>query len=82
MNVVLYARCSTADQSVALQLDALREYAAVRRFTIVEEYLDEGVSGVGGRMPMPRKDSAASAPIIPPTMSAACTSTGDRALGI
>ena len=51
MNVVLYARCSTADQSVDLQLDALREYAAVRRFTIVEEYLDEGVSGARPQRP-------------------------------
>ena len=35
--VVLYARCSTSDQSVDLQLDALREYASARGFEVVEE---------------------------------------------
>ena len=51
MRVALYCRCSTSEQSVDLQLDGLREYAAVRRFTIVEEYLDEGVSGARPQRP-------------------------------
>ncbi len=51
MRVALYARCSTADQSVDLQLDGLRDYAKVRGFTVVEEYLDEGVSGARARRP-------------------------------
>ena len=38
--------------------------------------------GVGGRIPMPRKDSPASAVIIPPTIIAALTRTGVIALGI
>ncbi len=51
MRVALYARCSTAEQSVDLQLDGLRDYAKVRGFTVVEEYLDEAVSGAKARRP-------------------------------
>ncbi len=51
MRVALYARCSTADQSVDLQLDGLRDYARARGFTVVEEDLDEGVSGAKARRP-------------------------------
>ncbi len=51
MRVALYARCSTLDQSVDLQLDGLRDYAKARGFTIVEEYVDEGVSGAKARRP-------------------------------
>ena len=47
----IYARCSTLDQSVALQLDGLREYCQVRGFEIVAEYLDEGVSGAKAKRP-------------------------------
>ncbi len=43
--VALYARCSTAEQSVRLQLDGLRDYVRARGFRITEEYIDEGVSG-------------------------------------
>ena len=50
MRVALYARCSTADQSVDLQLDGLRDYAKVRGFTVVEEYVDEAVSGARPRL--------------------------------
>ena len=42
MRVALYARCSTSDQSVDLQLDALRDYAKARSLEVVGEYLDEG----------------------------------------
>ena len=51
MRVAVYARCSTAEQSVALQLDELREYAGARGFEIVTEYVDEGVSGGKERRP-------------------------------
>ena len=51
MRVALYARCSTSDQSVDLQLDSLRDYAKARSFTVVEEYVDEGVSGAKVRRP-------------------------------
>ena len=51
MRVALYARCSTADQNVDLQLDGLRDYARTRSFTVVEEYIDEGVSGAKARRP-------------------------------
>ena len=49
--VAVYARCSTSDQSVNLQLDGLREYAQVRGFTVVKEYTDAGVSGAKTRRP-------------------------------
>ena len=51
MRVALYARCSTADQSVDLQLDGLRDYAKVRGFIVVEEYIDEAQSGAKSRRP-------------------------------
>ena len=44
--VALYARVSTlAGQSPEMQLVELREYAARRGWTVVEEYVDHGVSG-------------------------------------
>ncbi len=51
MRVALYCRCSTLDQSVDLQLDGLRDYAKARGFAVVEEYVDEGVSGARARRP-------------------------------
>lgn len=45
MNVALYSRCSTLDQSVNLQLDELRAYCQRRQWHIVGEYSDEGISG-------------------------------------
>ena len=51
MRVAIYARCSTAEQTVALQLDGVREYAALRGFEVVEEYVDEAVSGAKARRP-------------------------------
>lgn len=51
MRVAIYARCSTADQSVNLQLDALREYARARRLELVAEFVDEAVSGAKARRP-------------------------------
>ena len=49
--IAIYARCSTAEQSVALQLDALRDYARARGFELFGEYLDEGVSGARTKRP-------------------------------
>ena len=49
--VALYARVSTADQTVDPQVDVLREYARNRGRTVVEEYLDEGISGARDRRP-------------------------------
>lgn len=49
--VVLYARCSTQEQSVALQLDGLRDYAKARGLELVGEYIDEGVSGARAKRP-------------------------------
>lgn len=45
MRVAIYARVSTEDQKVDLQLDALREYAKFRKWTIHHEFIDRGVSG-------------------------------------
>ena len=48
MRIAVYARVSTSDQTVDLQLHALREYTQ-RRGAQTVEYVDHGVSG--------RKDS-------------------------
>ena len=51
VRAALYARCSTVDQSVALQVDELREYARQRGIRVVAEYVDEGASGSNPRRP-------------------------------
>jgi len=51
LRLALYARVSTAEQTVAPQLDRLRDYAEARGFAVVHEYLDEGVSGAKDRRP-------------------------------
>ncbi len=51
MRVALYARVSTDEQTVAPQLDALRDYAAARRLEVVDEFIDHGVSGSKDRRP-------------------------------
>ena len=51
MRVAIYARCSTLDQTVDLQLDGLRDYAEARGLEIIEEYVDEGVSGARATRP-------------------------------
>jgi DNA invertase Pin-like site-specific DNA recombinase len=46
MRVAIYARVSTLHgQNPEMQLDELREYASRREWTIVDSYVDEGVSG-------------------------------------
>ncbi len=49
--LALYGRVSTADQSANPQLDQLRRYAGDRDLEIVEEYVDEAVSGATDRRP-------------------------------
>ena len=51
MRLAIYARASTKDQSVNLQIDGLREYARHRQFEIMGEYLDEGISGARSSRP-------------------------------
>jgi hypothetical protein len=43
--VALYARVSTADQTAENQVLELRAYCAARRWTVVAEYVDAGISG-------------------------------------
>jgi DNA invertase Pin-like site-specific DNA recombinase len=45
MRAAIYARVSTSDQSTVMQISALREYIERRGWKLVEEYIDEGVSG-------------------------------------
>jgi DNA invertase Pin-like site-specific DNA recombinase len=49
----LYARCSTLDkgQDPELQLTPLRDYCQRRGFTIIGEYIDNGISGTRERRP-------------------------------
>jgi len=51
--VALYARVSTKNngQDPETQLIALREYACDRVMTIIDEYLDVGISGAKDRRP-------------------------------
>jgi DNA invertase Pin-like site-specific DNA recombinase len=51
MNIAIYCRVSTADQSVAMQLADLQAYCAQRGFTIYREYCDHGISGTKERRP-------------------------------
>lgn len=51
MRVAVYARCSTTDQLVAVQLEQLRAYAEARKFDIAGEYIDHGVSGAQAQRP-------------------------------
>ena len=51
MRAALYARVSTTEQTVDLQLDGLREYAKARGLEVVGEYVDEGVSGAKAKRP-------------------------------
>ena len=39
---IIYARVSTRDQNIEIQLSDLRSYAKTRGFTIVQEYIDYG----------------------------------------
>ena len=45
MRAAIYARVSTDDQSTEAQLGDLRRYAGQRKWGVVREFVDEGVSG-------------------------------------
>jgi DNA invertase Pin-like site-specific DNA recombinase len=45
MKAAIYARVSTDEQNVETQLQALRHYCQARGWEILNEYVDEGVSG-------------------------------------
>ena len=47
----LYMRVSTIDQHPETQAIELREFAALRGFLVVEEYVDHGISGTKARRP-------------------------------
>jgi DNA invertase Pin-like site-specific DNA recombinase len=49
--VALYARVSTGDQNVQMQVEALRELASRRGWLVEGEYVDVGVSGSKDRRP-------------------------------
>ena len=49
--VALYARVSTDDQCVGLQVDELQAEAARRGWDVAGTYIDEGVSGSRQRRP-------------------------------
>lgn len=51
MKVAVYARVSTSDQLLDSQMHALTNYAANRKFRIVEVFSDTGVSGAKDRRP-------------------------------
>ncbi len=59
--VAIYARVSTEEQakegfSIAAQLQTLRQYAQIYNWEVIDEYVDEGISGksVKGRPEMKR----------------------------
>ena len=51
MRVALYARVSTTDQNCEMQLSDLRKMADRRGLELVEEYVDQGVSGTKDNRP-------------------------------
>ena len=51
VRVALYARCSTADQRIDLQLSGLRTLARQREWQVVGEYIDHGYSGAKTKRP-------------------------------
>lgn len=51
MNVALYARVSTGEQDPENQLAALRLHVQQRGWTVVEEFVDVGISGAKVKRP-------------------------------
>ncbi len=49
--IAIYARVSTSEQDVGMQLLALREYCQARRIEIFNEYVDQGYSGAKDSRP-------------------------------
>jgi DNA invertase Pin-like site-specific DNA recombinase len=54
--VALYARVSTDHQSMRQQVEALQEVASRAGWDVVEEFVDQGVSGAKGRTGRPAFD--------------------------
>ena len=58
IRAAIYARVSTSNgQTVANQVEALREVGARQGWEVVAEYLDEGISGTRGRERRPGLDA-------------------------
>ena len=58
IRAAIYARVSTSNgQTVANQVEALREVAARQGWEVVAEHLDEGISGTRGRERRPGLDA-------------------------
>jgi DNA invertase Pin-like site-specific DNA recombinase len=55
--VALYARVSTDGQTCENQLQALREVVSRSGWTVVAEYVDQGISGAKGRAERPQLDA-------------------------
>jgi DNA invertase Pin-like site-specific DNA recombinase len=55
--VALYARVSTDDQTTENQLGELRAVAARHGWTVVAEFVDNGISGAKGRKDRPQFDA-------------------------
>ena len=51
MKIAIYARVSTDDQTVDMQLMHLREYAQAKKSDIYKEYIDQGISGTKENRP-------------------------------
>ena len=51
LKAAVYCRVSTSDQSATMQLQELRDYLARRGCTVVDVYVDEGVSGTKSSRP-------------------------------
>ena len=51
MKVALYARVSTSDQNPQVQLQQLKEYAQCQGWDVVQDYVDQGISGAKARRP-------------------------------
>jgi DNA invertase Pin-like site-specific DNA recombinase len=51
LQAAIYARVSTTDQTCEMQVRELREYAARRGWTVVNEYVDTGWSGAKASRP-------------------------------
>ena len=54
--VAIYGRISTNDQTVQNQTNFLKEIVVRYQWELVDEYIDEGVSGAKGRSQRPEFD--------------------------
>lgn len=55
MQVAIYARVSTQDQTCAMQLSELRDYCKRRKWMVAKEYVDRGWSGTSRNRPQLQK---------------------------